>query len=180
MSGILTALLIAIAVAAAFFLIKAAGKPDRFRIVRSIRIDAPAAVIYPHIAGMQRFTAWSPWQAKDPAMKQTLGPVAEGVGSWLEWSGNGKVGQGRMEVVEASPPARLAYKLNFMKPMKAENMAEFTLAESGGATEVTWAMTGASPFMSKLFDAVMNMDKLVGRDFEQGLANLKRIVETRA
>jgi uncharacterized protein YndB with AHSA1/START domain len=173
----ITALIVAVAVAAGYFLMKAASKPDRFRIVRSVRINAPAAAIYPHIASMERFKAWSPWQDKDPAMAQTLGPVAEGVGSWMEWSGNGKVGQGRMEVVEAAPPSRLAYKLNFLKPMKAENMAEFTLAESGGGTDVTWAMTGDSPFTSKLFDAVMNMDKLVGRDFEAGLAKLKRLAE---
>jgi uncharacterized protein YndB with AHSA1/START domain len=177
MSGILTALVVAIAVAAGFFLIRATRKPDRFRIARSIRINAPASAIYPHIAGMERFKAWSPWQDKDPGMTQTLGGPAEGVGSWMEWSGDGKVGQGRMEAVEAAPPARLAYKLDFLKPMKAENMAEFTLAESAGGTDVTWAMTGDSPFMSKLMDAVMNMDRMVGRDFEAGLAKLKRLAE---
>jgi uncharacterized protein YndB with AHSA1/START domain len=182
MSGIVTALLIAIAVAAAYFLIRAAQKPDRFRIARSVRIAAPAAAIYPHIASMERFKAWSPWQDKDPAMSQTLGGPSEGVGAWMEWRGNGKVGQGRMEVVEAAPPSRLAYRLDFLKPMQARNMAEFTLVESGGAdgpsTMVTWAMTGESPFMSKLFDAVMNMDKLVGRDFEAGLAKLKVVAES--
>jgi uncharacterized protein YndB with AHSA1/START domain len=177
MPGVFQALIIAVIVAAAYFLIRAAQKPDRFRIARSIRINAPAAAVYQHIASMERFKAWSPWQDKDPGMKQTLGGPADGVGSWMEWSGNGKVGQGRMEVVSAEPPARLAYKLSFLKPMKAENMAEFTLTESGGETDVTWAMTGDSPFMSKLFDAVMNMDKMVGRDFEQGLAKLKKVVE---
>jgi uncharacterized protein YndB with AHSA1/START domain len=179
MPGIVNALIIAVIVAAAYFLIRAAMKPDRFRIARAIRIDAPAAAIYPHIAGMERFKAWSPWQDKDPGMTQTMGGPAEGVGSWMEWSGNGKVGQGRMEVVDAQPPSSLRYKLSFLKPMKAENMAEFTLAESGGGTDVTWAMTGDSPFISKLMDAVMNMDKLVGRDFEAGLAKLKQVAERR-
>jgi uncharacterized protein YndB with AHSA1/START domain len=132
MPGVVTALIIAVAVAVIYFLVRAALKPDRFRIARSIRIAAPASAIYPHIASMERFKSWSPWQDKDPSMTQTIGPIAEGVGSWMEWSGNGKVGQGRMEVVEALPPSRLAYKLNFQKPMQAENMAEFTLAESGG------------------------------------------------
>jgi uncharacterized protein YndB with AHSA1/START domain len=178
MSGIFLALIIAVAVTAGFFLFKAARKPDRFHIFRAIRINAPASAIYPHIASMQRFTAWSPWQGKDLAAKQTMGPVAEGVGSWLEWKGNNKVGEGRMEVIEAAPPSQLAYRLTFLRPMKAVNRAEFTLTESGGGTDVAWAMTGDSPFMSKLFDAVMNMDKVVGRDFEEGLANLKRLAES--
>jgi uncharacterized protein YndB with AHSA1/START domain len=177
MPGSVTALIVAVLIAAAYFLIRAVMKPDRFRIARSIRINAPAAAIYPHIASMERFKAWSPWQDKDPGMAQKLGGPAEGVGAWMEWSGNGRVGQGRMEVVEAQPPSRLSYRLDFLRPMQAENLAAFTLAESGGGTEVEWAMTGDSPFMSKLFDAVMNMDRMVGRDFEAGLAKLKRLAE---
>jgi uncharacterized protein YndB with AHSA1/START domain len=180
MGSVLFYLVLLVAIALAALILIASRKPDTFRITRSIRIDAPASAIYPHIAGMQAFTRWSPWQAKDLAMTQSFGPVGEGVGAWQEWSGNSKVGQGRMEVVAAEPPGRIAYKLNFLKPMRAENMAEFTLKEAGGATDVAWAMTGASPFTSKIFDTLMNMDKMVGRDFEEGLANLKRLVETKA
>lgn len=177
MSGIIQILLIVFLAVVVFVLIRAGLKPDRFRIARSIRIAAPASAIFPHISGMERFKMWSPWQDMDPGMSQTLGGPTEGVGSWMEWSGNGKVGQGRMEVTAAKPPSHLTYDLMFLKPMKAHNMAEFTLTESDGATEVTWAMTGASPFMSKVFDAVMNMDRLVGRDFEKGLGKLKALVE---
>jgi uncharacterized protein YndB with AHSA1/START domain len=177
MSGIVTVLIIAVAAALTYVLVKAALKPDRFRIARAIRINAPAAAIYPHIAGMERFKAWSPWQDKDPEMTQVIGPIAEGVGSSMEWRGNGKVGEGRMEVVEAEPPVRLAYRLTFMKPFAAVNLAEFILVESSGGTDLTWAMTGDSPFMSKLMDALMNMDRMVGRDFEHGLAKLKALAE---
>jgi uncharacterized protein YndB with AHSA1/START domain len=177
MSGFIYVLIGLLVAVVAYILIRAALKPDRFAITRSVRINAPASAIFPHIASMERFKQWSPWQEMDPGMAQTLGGPAEGVGSWMEWSGNGKVGQGRMEVVNAEPSTRLAYKLDFLKPMQASNMAEFTLSERGGATDVTWTMTGASPFTSKLFDVVMNMDKLVGRDFERGLARLKAISE---
>jgi uncharacterized protein YndB with AHSA1/START domain len=177
MGSVLFYLVLLLAVALAALILVASRKPDTFRIARSIRIDAPASAIYPHIASMQAFTRWSPWQAKDPAMTQSFGPVAEGLGASMDWSGNSKVGQGRMEVTAVEPPSRIAYKLNFLKPMRAENMAEFTLKEAGGATDVTWAMTGASPFTSKVFDTLMNMDRMVGRDFEEGLANLKAISE---
>ncbi|MFM9975928.1 MAG: SRPBCC family protein [Beijerinckiaceae bacterium] len=152
-------------------------KPDRFLIARKIRINAPREKVFPLINTIQRWTEWSPWQTKDPAIQQTLGPITEGIGAYQEWKGNNKVGEGRMEIVESAALSRIVYRLDFLRPMKAQNRAVFTLTDTGGATEVTWEMDGPSPLLSKIMDTLMNMDKMIGRDFENGLANLKKLSE---
>lgn len=152
-------------------------KPDRFRLERRIGINAPPEKIYPLLNDFQRWGEWSPWEKLDPQLKRSHSGAASGVGAVYAWEGNDKVGQGRMEILSATPPTALAIQLDFIKPMQARNTAEFNLTPQGGATEVAWAMHGPSPFMAKVMQVFVSMDAMVGKDFETGLANLKAAAE---
>jgi uncharacterized protein YndB with AHSA1/START domain len=156
----------------------AATKPDRFRVARSTVIKAPPERIYALIDDFHAWGAWSPYEALDPAMTRTYGGPARGLGATYAWSGNGKAGAGRMEIVEAAAPSKLVIDLDFTKPFEAHNKAIFTLVPEGDATRVTWAMEGPSPFLFKVMDVVLNMDRMAGKDFETGLASLKAQAET--
>jgi hypothetical protein len=173
---ILLGLLAIVVVAVAVILILASRQPDEFRVQRTATIDAPAEKIVAHIADFHRWTAWSPYERLDPAMQRTFTGAPTGKGSIYEWSGNSDVGQGRMEILESSP-AKVAIKLDFYKPMEASNTAEFNLQPKGDATDVTWAMYGPMPFISKVMCVFIDMDKMVGSDFEKGLADLKKVSE---
>jgi hypothetical protein len=175
MQYVVYAIVVILAVQAVIFLI-ASRKPDTFRVERSISIEAAPEKIFPHINDLALWDRWSPWAAKDPAMKKTMSPVTAGVGAFQEWDGDRNVGAGRMEVIESHPHDRVAYALTFLKPFKANNRAEF-LIEGQGPVNVRWIMTGPAPLMSKVMDLVMNMDRMIGRDFEAGLAKLKQIAE---
>ena len=155
----------------------AATKPDTFRVQRSASINAPPEKIFPHIVDFRSWAAWSPYEHKDPAMKKTFTGAASGRGAVYEWDGDKNVGQGRIEITEASPPSRVALNLDMLKPFEAHNKVEFMLLPQGGATVVTWAMNGHTPFFAKVIHVFFNMDKMVGGDFEVGLANLKAVAE---
>ena len=155
----------------------AAARPDRFRIARSATIKAPPQKIFPMINDFDAWPNWSPWERLDPALKRMRSGSASGVGSVYAWEGNKKVGTGRMEIVEAHPPSQVVIKLDFLKPFEAHNIAEFTLEPEGEATRVTWAMHGPSPYMARVFGVFMDMDKMIGKDFEKGLANMKAAAE---
>jgi uncharacterized protein YndB with AHSA1/START domain len=155
----------------------AATRPDSFRIERAITVDAPAERIFALINDFGRWRAWSPYETKDPEMQRTLSGATGGEGAVYEWAGNKDVGRGRMEIVHASPPSRITIKLDFLAPFEAHNTAVFTLTPRGDATDVRWAMHGPSPFMGKLMSVFINLDRLIGRDFETGLARLKAIAE---
>jgi Polyketide cyclase / dehydrase and lipid transport len=161
-------------------LIYAATQPGAFRVQRSASIQAPPERVFPHINDFRSWGAWSPWEKLDPNLKRTFSGPASGVGSTYEWEGNKKVGQGRMEITQSAPSSNIAIKLDFIKPFQAHNTAEFTLAPNGGSTDVTWAMLGQKPFLFKVMSVFMNMDKMIGKDFEAGLANLKAISEQSA
>ena len=169
------AIIVVVVIAAA--LIFAATKPDSFRIERSTQIKAPAAKVFALINDFHQWEAWSPWEKIDPALKRTYGGAASGTGAVYEWSGNKDIGQGRMEIVESTPTSKVALKLDFMKPFEAHNMVEFTLAEQGGATTLTQAMYGPSPYMSKVMSLFFSMEKMVGPKYEEGLASIKAIAE---
>jgi hypothetical protein len=158
-------------------LLVVASKPDAFRIERSASIKAPPEKVYPLINDFHNWGSWSPWEKLDPAMKKTHSGPASGQGAVYEWEGNKQVGKGRMEITEAVPPSKVTIKLDFFKPFEAHNTAEFTLAGQGDATNVTWAMLGKQPFMFKVMSLFMSMDKMIGKDFETGLANIKAIAE---
>ncbi len=169
-------ILAVIATAIAAVLIAAAMKPATFRIARSITVNAPPERLYPMIADFHRWTEWSPYETLDADLKRTYGGVENGVGATYAWEGR-KAGAGRMEIVGATPPYLVSIKLDFTKPFKASNMAEFSLRPDGGGTAVTWSMTGTNSFVAKLMGTFFSMDKFVGKDFETGLANLKRNAE---
>jgi uncharacterized protein YndB with AHSA1/START domain len=158
-------------------LILAAAKPDVFRIERKIDIKATPEEIFAHLEDFHLWAAWSPWEKLDPAMTRSFSGAPSGKGAGYAWQGNKKVGRGSMEILEAAMPSRLIIKLDFFEPFEAHNTAEFSLAAGGQETTVTWAMFGPSPFMMKVMHVFMNMDKMVGKDFEEGLNNLKNVAE---
>ena len=175
--NIIFALFGLLVVAVVVLLVIAATRPDAFRIQRSASMKAPPEKIFPHINDFHSWTAWSPWEKLDPNLKRTYSGPDNGKGAVYEWEGIKKVGQGRMEITDASTPSKITIKLDFIKPFEAHNTAEFTLEPEGDSTNVTWAMLGKKPFMFKVMTIFMNMDKMVGKDFEAGLANLKGIAE---
>jgi hypothetical protein len=154
----------------------AASRPGEFRIQRRTRIAAPPRDILPHLDDFRAWGAWSPWEKLDPAMQRTFGGPARGVGATYAWDGNKKAGAGRMEITRSDDQG-VAMTLDFMRPMRASNAVDFALTPTDGVTEVTWTMNGSNDLMGKLFGVVVNMDKLVGRDFEAGLASLKAVSE---
>jgi uncharacterized protein YndB with AHSA1/START domain len=158
-------------------LILAATKPDTFTVERKASIKAPPEKIFAILNDFKQWAAWSPWEKKDPAMKRNFGATTAGKGATYAWEGNKDVGTGNMEIAESLPSSRLTLKLNFEKPFKANNTVNFTLAPTGGGTDVAWSMEGQNNFMSKIMQVFMNMDKMVGPDFEAGLANLKAASE---
>jgi len=168
------ALVIVVVVA---LLVFASTKPDTFRVQRSASIKAPPEKIFALINDFHRWDAWSPWEKKDPAMKRALGAVASGKGAVYEWEGNNEVGKGRMEIAESSPPSKVTIRLDFVKPFEAHNTVEFALDPKGDATNVTWAMQGHTPYFAKVIHVFFDMDSMVGKDFEAGLANLKTLAE---
>ncbi|MBS0246044.1 MAG: SRPBCC family protein [Proteobacteria bacterium] len=163
--------------AVAVVLVLALRKPDTFVVQRSIAINAPADRIFPLIDDFHRWTQWSPYEAKDPDMKRTFGATTKGRGATYAWDGNGNVGAGDMTITDSAPSSHVAIKLNMVKPISASNDVTFTLVPQGAATQVTWAMRGTAPFISKVMQVVFNMDKMIGGDFEAGLVKLKAAAE---
>ena len=158
-------------------LIFAATRPDTFRLERSASIKAPPEKIFAILNDFKQWSTWSPWEKKDPAMKRNFGATTAGKGATYGWEGNKNVGTGSMRITESVPSTRLALNLDFLEPFEAHNFVEFTLTAQGDTTNVTWAMHGPANFMTKVIHVFMNMDKMVGPDFEAGLANLKAAAE---
>jgi hypothetical protein len=161
----------------AVILIYASTQPDTFRIQRTAAIQAAPDKIFAYLNDFHTWTAWSPWEKVDPGMKRVYSGTPSGLGTVYEWEGNKKIGQGRMEIIESAKPSRIKLKLDFLKPFEAHNTTLFALEPKNGATEVTWAMEGPSNLMMKVLHLFMNMDKMIGGDFERGLANLKALAE---
>jgi hypothetical protein len=156
----------------------AATKPDVFRVERSASIQAPPERIQAILSDFRGWQAWSPWEKVDPGMKRTYSGAASGKGAVYGWEGNRDVGQGRMEITDAEP-SRVAMNLDFVKPFEAHNNVEFLLAPKPGATDVTWKMQGHIPYVAKIVHVFVNMDAMVGGQFETGLTNLKRVAEAK-
>jgi uncharacterized protein YndB with AHSA1/START domain len=161
----------------------AAIRPDSFRVQRSATIKAPPEKIYALIQDFNQWGAWSPYEKRDPAMHRIYGDITAGKGATYAWDGNRNVGKGHMEITETVPPSatsagKILIKLDFEKPIEGHNIAEFTVEpQSGDTTAVTWAMSGPSPYVAKLMGVFFNMDKMIGKEFEAGLANLKTASE---
>ena len=167
---------VVIVVAIAGILLYAATKPDSFRVQRVVLINAPPDKVFPLINDIKAWTVWSPYEKKDPAMKRTYGAVTAGKGATYAWDGDKNVGQGSMEILESSPD-KVVIKLDFIAPFEAHNTGEFLLRPKGDVTDVTWAIYGPSPFVSKVIGTFVSFDNMIGKDFEQGLADLKAVVE---
>jgi uncharacterized protein YndB with AHSA1/START domain len=162
------------------FLVVVALQPSSFRIERSQKMDAPPFVVFNIVNDFKRWPSWSPWEKLDPNMeKKHTGPDV-GVGSVYEWAGNDQVGTGRMTIEESVPEKRIAIELEFLKPWEATNETSFTFTRDGDGVEVNWAMAGENNFMAKAASLFMNMDEMVGGDFEKGLAQLQKIAEAEA
>jgi len=157
-------------------LVYATTRPDALHVQRAARIKAPPEKIVPLISDFHSWTAWSPYEKVDPAMKRTYSGAASGKGAVYEWEGNSQVGQGRMEITETSP-SRVTIKLDFVKPLEGHNIAAFTLIPQGDATNVAWTMDGPTPYIGKVIGVFVDMDHMIGKDFETGLANMKAIAE---
>ena len=168
---------LALAIGIGGILAYAATKPDTFRVERKIGVKAPPEKIYPLIEDFSQWGAWSPYEKKDPAMKRSFEGPRSGKGAIYAWDGDSNIGAGRMEIVEASAPNRVRIKLDFFRPFAASNTAEFTLQPKGDTTDVTWAMYGPNLFLGKVMQVFLDFDRMVGTDFEAGLADLKRTAE---
>lgn len=152
-------------------------QPNSFAVSRSIVIKAPADKIYPLISDFHQWSRWSPWENLDPAMNRTFTGAASGAGAVYSWEGNDAVGAGRMEIVGAQPPSKIDIKLDFLKPIASQNSTVFALQPEGEGTKVVWTMSGPSSFMTKLMGVFVSMDKMIGPDFEKGLASMKAAAE---
>jgi uncharacterized protein YndB with AHSA1/START domain len=174
----LTPILIALAVIVVLFIIIVSMRPAEFRVTRKATINSPPAAVFAQVNDFHKWEAWSPWAKMDPSAKNNFDGTPGQVGSQFSWSGNNKVGEGRMTLAESRPPELVRIQLEFIKPFKATNTAEFTFQAQGNQTTVSWSMFGKNNFMSKAVGLFMNCDKMVGCQFEKGLASMKSVVET--
>lgn len=157
----------------------AALQPPEFRVARSETINAPSGEVFPHVNDLRKMNAWSPWLEGDPQVKQNYEGPEQGPGASYTWNGNSRVGEGRMTIIDSKPNEAIHIKLDFVRPFKSTADVDFTFKEQGGQTIVTWAMKGRKIFITKLFGLFMGMDKMIGGNFEKGLASMKKIVESR-
>jgi len=158
----------------------AATKPATFQVERSATLAARPDAIYPNIEDFHRWAAWSPWEKLDPQMRKSYTGPERGTGAGYAWSGNSDVGQGRMSITDARPNEQVTIRLEFIEPFAATNETVYTLKPVAAGTEVTWSMNGPNSFAGKVMSVFVDMDKMIGNDFEEGLANLKRVSETEA
>ncbi len=170
-------ILISLAVIVVVFLVVVAMQPSEYRVARSAAISAPAPVVFAQVNDFHKWEAWNPWGKIDPAMKQSYEGAAAGTGAIYTWNGNKEVGEGRMTITESRPSDLIRIKLEFFKPFAGTSIAEFNFKPEGNQTAVTWSMAGENNFMAKAMHLFMNMDKMIGGQFEQGLASMKSIVE---
>jgi hypothetical protein len=161
-------------------LLIAARRPDSFRVQRKLRIKAAPEKIFPFINDLRIWGAWSPYEKLDPAMRRTFSGAAGGRGAVYEWQGNHRAGTGRLEIIDATEPSRVILELDMLSPCQGSNLVEFTLQPEDDATEVNWEMDGPMSFFGKLVSVFVDMDKLIGRQFESGLANLRALAEQSA
>ena len=177
MFEIIAIIAVVLAIAIAAVLVLAATKPNALRVQRAITIKAPADRIFPLINDFHQWVTWSPYENKDPAMKRTYSGAGSGKGAVYDWEGNKNVGSGRMEILDTSAPSKIVIKLDFFKPIEGHNTAEFTMLPQGDVTNLTWVMHGPAVLMTRVMQVFINLDHMIGRDFEVGLTNLKKLTE---
>ena len=170
-------ILIALAAIVVVFVVVVAMQPSEFRVVRSANVSASASAAFAQVNDLHKWEAWSPWAKLDPAAKNTFEGPPAGTGAIFRWAGNNQVGEGRMTITESRPNELIRFNLEFFKPMAGTSTAEFSFKPEGDQTTVTWSMTGKNNFIAKAMCLFMNMDQMVGGQFEKGLAAMKSIVE---
>jgi hypothetical protein len=173
-------ILIAVAVIVLLIVVVIAARPGEFRVSRSLAMNAPPSAPFAQVNELKRWSVWSPWEKVDPDMKKTYEGPPAGVGATMRWDGDKNIGAGSLTIVESKSGEVIRIRLEFLRPFKATNAAAFTFEPRGRQTLVTWTMTGTHNFMGKAMCLVMNMDKMIGGQFEKGLADMKAIVETPA
>jgi uncharacterized protein YndB with AHSA1/START domain len=166
-------ILIGIAVIVAAFAAFVASRPSTYKVERSLVVDAPPAAVFQRVVDFRKWEGWSPWAKLDPSMKVDFAGPESGVGAIYHWKGNDKVGEGRMTITGATADRQIQVKLEFLKPWAQTSLTQFTFAPEPDGTKVTWSMTGQHDFIGKLFSVFMDMDGMVGPDFEKGLKALK-------
>jgi hypothetical protein len=171
-------ILIGIAALVVLLILVVSTQPSTFHIERSIAMAAPPENAFAQVNDFHAWSAWSPWEKMDPSMKKTFDGASSGVGAMYAWTGNDKVGEGKMTIEKSNAPSLVGIKLEFFKPFAATNKATFTFAPASEGTKVTWAMDGENNFVGKAFSMFMDMDKMVGGDFEKGLAAMKTLAES--
>jgi hypothetical protein len=173
-------ILIGLVIVIVIFLIVVALQPSTYRVTRSLTMAAAPEVVFPHVNELKKWAAWNPWEKLDPNMKMTYEGPEAGVGASYSWVGNSDVGEGRMTITGSKPSESIQLKLEFFKPMAGVSDTEFTFKPQGNQTEVTWTMSGKNNFIGKAMCLFMNMDKMIGPDFEKGLVSLKAVAEPMA
>lgn len=173
-------ILIALAAIVVVFVAVVAMQPSEFRVARTATMSAPAPAVFAQVNDLHKWEAWSPWAKLDPAAKSTFEGPPAGTGAIFRWAGNNQVGEGSMTITESRPNELIRFNLEFLKPMAGTSTAEFTFKPEGNQTTVTWSMSGKNNFIAKAMCLFMNMDQMVGGQFEKGLAAMKSIVEATA
>ena len=170
-------ILIALAVIIVMFVVIVALQPKEYRVARSSTISAPPPAVFAQVNDFRKWEAWNPWGKIDPAMKQAYEGAPAGVGAIYTWAGNNEVGEGRMTITESRPSELIRIKMEFFKPFAGTSTAEFAFKPESNQTAVTWSMAGTNNFMAKAINLFMNMNKMVGGQFEKGLAEMKSVAE---
>jgi uncharacterized protein YndB with AHSA1/START domain len=176
-TGLFKKLLLVIGGVVVLFLGIVAAQPSEYRVSRSATIAAPAEEVFPQVNNLHNWDAWSPWAKLDPAAKNSFEGPSEGTGAIFKWSGNDQIGEGKMTIIESRPDELVRFKLEFVRPFEDTSTSEFTFQPKGDQTAVTWSMSGHKNFVNKAVCLFMNMDKMLGGDFEKGLAQMKAVVE---
>ncbi len=173
-------ILVALTVLVGVFLVVVALQPSEFRVQREITMAVPAEVAFSQVNDFHKWDNWSPWAKKDPNAKNTFEGSPSGVGAALSWAGNMEVGEGKMTITESLPPSLIRIQLDFLKPFAGTSTAEFTFTPQGENTVVSWSMSGKNNFVAKAMSLIMSCDKMIGGEFEKGLAQMKTVAESAA
>lgn len=176
--GMLTYILLGLGAVIVLFIVVVAMRPNEFQVTRSAKIDAPASRIFAEVNDFHRWEAWSPWDKIDPKLERIYSGPQAGEGATYKWVGDKNVGEGVMTITESRPADHIRIRLEFIKPFAGVNDTLFTFQPSGNQTNVTWKMSGKYNFITKAMCLFMNMDKMIGDKFEEGLATMKQVAES--
>ena len=172
--------LLGLAILLAVFAVAVTFQPAEYRVTRSASVQAPAPIVFGLINDFHKWEDWSPWAKLDPNVKNTFSGAATGTGAVFAWEGNNDVGAGQMKITESRPSELIRMDLEFIKPFASSCLTEFAFKPEGNKTAITWTMSGKNNFIAKAFCMFMNMDKMIGADFEKGLASIKTLSEAAA